>query len=194
MRCLLIMMTVLAGSLAWLAPAHASLISDQVNGTLNFLGFSANFFDPANNGQGFGVPPGFGNSAGLPATISATQTTFGYQDGSNTDTADFTATQLIFTDVSASGGTNVTSSFTLVTGGEFSSLSLVSSDIAGLTYSLSGGTITLAYPAFPSGGTFIATFDVGGATAIPEPGGLALIGSGLLGLGLVRRGVRRSRL
>lgn len=91
----ILMTAALLASSAFVATAaDAALLGRQVNGTIQFGANPTNYYDPAN---GF-VPGGFGNSGGQPVTIAA-GTEFGFQDGANMDTADFSDTQLTIRDV-----------------------------------------------------------------------------------------------
>ena len=167
-----------------LLPRKCPRTGTQVNGSLNFNGGGANYFDAAN---GF-VPSGYGNSAGQPVTIGSA-TEFGFQDGANTDAADFTDTQLIITDNSVSGGASSTYTFTSLTPGAFAGLTLVGSNFAGgFTYGLIGDTITVNFDGFESGGQFQTVFSVA-AGSVPEPATWAMM---LLGFGAVGGTLRRS--
>lgn len=167
--------------------ANAQLNGRQVNGTINFGAGSLNYYDPAN---GF-VPAGFGNTSGQPVTIGG-GIEFGFQDGANRDTADFTDTQLILGDEVFSAASSWTQTFTLFGGDPFSSLSLVSdSFVPGLTYSLNAGTIEINWNGTSAPNDFRAVFDVGaGAGAVPEPATWALM---IGGFGLVAGAMRRRR-
>jgi hypothetical protein len=175
------------------AAEAAGLTGVQVDGTMNVSGLgSTNFFDP-----GLGsIPAGYGNSTSPLAVTIGSGTEFGYADGANTDTADFTDSQLILTDISNGGSAPITFSFTSTTPGGFAGLSLVSSDFSvPLFYSLVGDTITVGWEESfftPRGQqqTFHATFDIApGAGAVPEPATWAMM---LLGFGGMGMALRRS--
>lgn len=167
--------------------ANAQLNGRQVNGTINFGANPLNYYDPAN---GF-VPAGFGNAGGQPVTIGG-GIEFGFFDGSNRDTADFTDTQLILRDEVFSSALNWTQTFTLFGGDPFSSLNLVSdSFVPGLTYSLNAGTIQINWAGTGAPNDFRAVFDVtAGSGAVPEPATWALM---IGGFGLVAGAMRRRR-
>jgi hypothetical protein len=163
--------------------AKADLIGTSVTGSLQFTGSATNFFDPANgfvNGLLGTYPGGSLNAAGTTVTISGTATEFGFMDTINTDSADFTGTQLTVTDVTRVGSNSATYTFTDTA---FNSLSLVSNSFpAGLTYSLSGDTITVNTPLFSStAGTFQAVFNVNSGSTVPDTGSTL----GLLSLSVV---------
>ena len=175
----------LVGAAMIATAANANLNGRQVNGTINFGANPTNYYDPAN---GF-VPAGFGNSSGQPVTIGA-GTEFGFDDGANRDTADFTNTQLIIRDQVFSNAANWKQTFTLVGGPAFSSLALVSDAfIPGLTYALNAGTIEINWDGTGASNDFTAVFNVGAGPAVPEPASWALMigGFGLMGAALRRR-------
>lgn len=183
------MPVLLAASAFAVTPAHASLLGVQVNGSLTFGSNTTNYFLPAN---GF-VPAGYGNTAGQPVTIGNPIIEFGFDDGANLDTADFTATQLIVRDlVQTAGGNNSWQmTFTSLTPGAFGGLSLVTSSFnPGLTFGLAADTITINW----AGGTFqantdyTAVFDLASG-AVPEPATWAMMisGFGLIGATMRRR-------
>lgn len=165
--------------------AYAQLNGRQVNGTINFGANPINYYDPAN---GF-VPAGFGNSSGQPVTIGG-GIEFGFQDGANRDTADFSNTQLLIRDEVFSGAAPWVQTFTLVGGPAFSSLTLVSdSFVPGLTWSVNAGTIQINWAGTNGANDFRALFDVGVGPAVPEPATWALMigGFGLAGAAMRRR-------
>jgi hypothetical protein len=168
--------------------ANATLLGTQVNGSLTFSGGGPNYFLA---GNGF-VPAGYGNSAGQPVTIGS-GTEFGFADSANTDTANFTDTQLIITDIaSGDGNSQSTYSFTSLTPGAFAGLTLASSSFpVGFTYGLVGDTITLDFNGFNGAGTYVTTFNVATAVgSVPEPATWAMM---LLGFAAIGISVRRKR-
>jgi hypothetical protein len=172
------------GAIFFSGTAQAALTGTEVNGSLQFNGGGNNYFDPAN---GF-VPAGYGNSAGQPVTIGS-GTEFGFQDNANTDTADFTDSQLIIGDaVGGDGAAPWEMTFTSLSGA-FGGLSLASSNFDGLTYSLAGNTITIDWAGGSAADTnYTATFDIAPA-GVPEPAtwAMMLVGFGAIGLGMRRR-------
>ena len=98
-----LLMVATAMGLANASPAMADLIGTSVSGVLNSGGGGLNLFDPA-NGFGF-VPAGFGNSAphGPNNVVIGSEIEFGFFDGANMDTVDFTGTQVTLKDVSTMG-------------------------------------------------------------------------------------------
>lgn len=177
-----------ASLVAMAAPAHASLIGMTVNGSINFGGGGINYYDPAN---GF-VPGGYGNTGGLPVVIGA-GTEFGFQDGANRDTADFTGTQLIINDVVFSNATNWTQRFSLVGPNQFNSLSLAFDGFTpGLTWSLNAGVIEINWAGTNAPNDFRAVFNVGAGGAVPEPATWAMLILGFGMVGGVMRSARRS--
>ena len=173
--------------------ARAGLIGTSVTGSLNFGGGGTNYFDPAN---GF-VPAGFGNSSpgGPTVVISNAYAEFGFADGANTDTADFTNTTLSISDVSSSiAGT---SSFRMTfTDTAFAGLVLTKiSDTfpfsgGKITGSLSGTTITLDFNGAvgPFNGDAVFTLLAPDPAPVPEPAtfGMAAV-AGIAGLVAYRR-------
>jgi hypothetical protein len=131
-------------SFAIAKPAHAivasGLIGSSVTGQMYILPYFAgeNFFDPAN---GY-VPSGYENLSGTTVTISGAENEFGYQDGSNTDTAGFSGTQLFLHDASTY---NDSAAITYIfTDPSFTGASIISDNfLNGVTYSFSGDTLTI---------------------------------------------------
>ncbi|MBS0504430.1 MAG: PEP-CTERM sorting domain-containing protein [Proteobacteria bacterium] len=182
----ILMTAALLASSAFVATAaDAALLGRQVNGTIQFGANPTNYYDPAN---GF-VPGGFGNSGGQPVTIAA-GTEFGFQDGANMDTADFSDTQLTIRDVVFSNAANWKQTFTLVGSPGFASISLVNDAfVPGLTYSLNNGVIEINWAGTNAANDFTAVFNVTAGNAVPEPASWALMisGFGLAGAALRRR-------
>jgi hypothetical protein len=160
-------------------PGRATfLLGTQVTGDMNIGG--TNYFDPAN---GF-VPAGYGNSTGITVTIANPLVEFGYHDGDNTNTVNFTDTGFTLTDVSINNSVAFPYTFvdTAFTG---ASISQLSNDFPSLTYSLVGDTITLTFGGLSQGGTYTAVYSVNAAT--PEPQSIFLVGSALLLLAFATR-------
>src|SRR5262249_40158403 len=100
------MVCVLAGM-----QANAQLLGTTVNGQMLVSGNPPNYFDSTN---GF-VPAGFGNSSmpGNPNVVIANPLVeFGYMDGFNTISANFTGNTLTLTDVSMGSTAPITYKFT----------------------------------------------------------------------------------
>jgi PEP-CTERM motif-containing protein len=167
-----------------LAPAAwGSLIGTSVTGSLQFDGNPDNFFDPAN---GF-VPARFDNSAGPTVAIDGSSVEFGYNDGANRDTANFTDGTLVIRDRATSGGSlKIKLAFT---DEAFADISLVSSTFRKpIKYSIDGDQIDITIPKFARNGNYRAVFDV---TSTPEPGSVGLMGLGLAALVWASRKFRK---
>ncbi len=164
--------------------ARAGLLGTPVTGSLNFQGNPTNYFDPTNT---FVPAAGFENSAGTTVPISATQVEFGFQDGINLDTADFAATSLTVTDADTGGGSLP---FVMTfTDAAFAGLQVGKvTDVfgnGGLSFSLTGTTLTVSAPLESAVATSTATFSLGstgGTTAATPLPTSATAGLGLLGL------------
>lgn len=174
-------------ALAALAAATHPLLADgigtSVSGSLTFGGGTINYFLTAN---GF-VPAGYGNSTSNPTTIGS-GIEFGFEDGANTDTADFTGTTLSIKDVDVAGAVNFEMDFTDAAFAGFTQLT----NASGFTYSFSGDTLKVFYAGTSTPGTYTTTFSyttaAATAAATPEPSGLILMGTGALGIiGATRR-------
>ena len=148
-----------------------------------------NFFDPANNGPGFGVPStGYlnssSNSNSATVTISTTAMEFGYQDNANTIRADFGSSTLLLNDIVNVSVVPITYKFT---DAAFAGLSFsTSSDTfpGGLSASIAGSTVTIDVPAVNAVGDYDAVFTL--AAPVPESG-FAIVGAAPMLLGLRRR-------
>jgi hypothetical protein len=166
-------------------PADASLIGLSVLGEINFGGGGTNYYDPAN---GF-VPAGFLNTASATVVIADPAQEFGFLDGANRDTADFTGTQLIVTDQVFSGAASWVMRFTSAGFAGVTLTELVDSfPTGGVTATVVGNVITLSWAGTNTPGAFRAVYDV---AAVPEPATMLLVGSGLAAALRARRRARR---
>jgi hypothetical protein len=174
-------------------PARAGLIGTSTTGSLQFSGTGAtNWFDPANGH----VPSGFLNNTQFPnITISGTAVEFGYQDGANTDTADFSNTGLTLSDVSSLGSDASTYTFTDTAFSGLVLSKLTDTFPGGVaSASLVGDTLTIQTPSFSPAGTFNATFSLvpAASPATPEPSTFALLALGGGALASWRRWRKRA--
>lgn len=172
-------------ALAAAAPAHAT----SLLGSVMFGGNPTNYYDPAN---GY-VPPGYGNSGGQPVAVGP-GVEFGFLDGANQDTADFTQTSLDIQDITFTNAASWTQIFTASTPGFFSGISLVGDTFpGGVSYSVAGDTLTVTWGGTSSPGTANADFTFAGGS-VPEPATWAVMLAGLGLTGCVLRNRRRSSL
>ena len=181
--------TILAGAafaagLAWAASAGAA----TVTGSIVFDGSSPNGYDPANGN----VPAGYSNASGTRVTIPGD---FAYLDSYNFDTAVFTTSQLTLSDATMGfGALPWEQTFTASSAKVFSSTTLTGGDFTGLTWAVSGKTLTVGWAGtyaqgLPFTGSYSDTFSL---SAVPEPTSWGLMLVGLAGLGGVIRQARRS--
>ncbi len=180
-------------ALVWSSlPLHASLLGTSVSGSLVFSGNPANYFDPAN---GFVPSSGYLNSTGgTSVTVQNSAIEFGAVFPSNTDSADFSASQLVISDLTKLTGTD--SPFVMTfTDAAFTGLTLAKTSdsfIGGVSSSLAGDVITVSWrgAGVTPGENLTAIFDLsGGSAAIPEPSSWTmLVVSGLVGLLLLNCG------
>ncbi|MBZ5576490.1 MAG: PEP-CTERM sorting domain-containing protein [Acidobacteriia bacterium] len=157
--------------------------ADQVTGTLTFGGGSTNFYDPAN---GY-VPIGYLNKTQGPTVTVGAGTEFGFSDGSNTDTADFTGGILTLTDIDLSGAGTWQQTFTDTAFTGATILKTSDTFANGLTYGLVGDVLTVNWGGASGPKTFTATFSITPASsgAVPEPSALVLLLVGLGALGFL---------
>ncbi len=169
----------------------SGLTGTQVTGSLTFPPGNTNYFDPAN---GYVPPSGYLNASGTTVTIQAPAVEFGFQDSSNLDLANFSASQFTIEDVvtGVSGGVNgpFTMTFTdsAFLGMTFNKVS-DSFPSGGLTFAVTGSTITIN----SAGGVVNANDDYTSTfTVVPEPStwATAFVGLGLLGCALRFRRTR----
>lgn len=170
----------------------ATLVGSSLTGSLVFQGDPSNYFDP---GYGF-APPADLNAMTNSTTVavSASKVEFGYDDGSNTISADFTASGITLTDAVELSGSNLPFTMTFVDPSfangnlvpQTQPLSLIGS------YSLTGDVLTVNVPAadVSAGSTFTDTLNF---TTTPEPSSLGFFCVALFGL-LSMRTFRRRRL
>lgn len=174
--------TFAAVGLAASHPASAQgLDGTTVAGTLNFSGDPINTFNP------------------YTAVVSETQIEFSYAEtvghDNNLIQADFTNNQLSLTrrqsTDTGSGGSGATYTFTDLA---FNSVTELSDNfIGGLTYSLTGDTLTINQPAFGFDSTYKAVFQV---NVVPVPEASTTVNLGLLlalGAGGIFLRTRRKR-
>jgi hypothetical protein len=177
LRTLLFLVTLSASNVA----AHADGVGTPVTGGLFFGGGTTNYFNPA---LGF-VPAGSGNTAGTQVTIGS-GIEFGFDDGANLDTANFTGNALVVRDVDTYGGSAFEMTFVDPVFTGFTMLP----NTSGFTYSFAGDTLKVFFPEEFNPGTYTAKFSYGppAAAVTPEPASLVLLGTGILGMwGAARR-------
>lgn len=159
-------------------------IGTSVTGSLSFKGLPINFFDPANEF----VPTGFGNHAGTKVKIGS-GAEFGFRDAFNLDTADFTGSTLTISDTGFAGGQ---APFEIkFTNTDFTGFSMISNSL-GANFSFAGDTLTIKFAGgdFMGQKTTVLSYAPIHTGVTPEPGTLALLGTGML----VAAGVVRKRL
>ncbi len=166
--------------------ADASLlIGTSVTGTLNF-GSATNYFDSAN---GFVPATGYLNTSSTTVPISQPQIEFGYQDGANQDSANFTDSQLYIEDqyFGTIGDLPFTMSFTDPAFAGITLTPTISNFPNALSASIAGTTITVTGPAqsFPANTSYIAVYNIS-SSPTPEPA-TGAVGLGLLSLCTLRR-------
>ncbi len=164
--------------------ARADLLGTSVTGQLTIANGVTNYFESANHE----VPAGYGNSGlGTSTTVTiGSGIEFGYNDGVNFDTVDFTGTMVTLQDVSQRNSGIIHYSFTDTA---FTGLTL-SQDSEnfpnGVTATLVGDVLTISSAGFNSSGTFSAVYTLSSA-GVPEPSGWLLLATLILALALVAR-------
>lgn len=164
----------------------AGLIGTSVAGSLTFGSNATNYFDP-NNGY---VPAGYLNTSGTVVSIASPAVEFGFADGFNTDTANFSAFQFTLEDsvTTTSSVSAVAAPFTMTfTDAAFNGVTLAKvTDFfpGGLTYSLVNSTITVHWAggAVNNGDDYTSTFTL---AAVPEPSAWGMVCLGIAGAGVV---------
>jgi Flp pilus assembly protein TadG len=176
---------ILAGALSGLVtPLFADgILGTSVTGGLYFGVFAANYYDPANTL----IPDGYLNQAGPTVTVSDSAVEFGYYDGVNLITADFSDFGLTIADNVNGGDIGWTQTFQDDSFNGASVTTLTDNFTPGSTTAgISGNLLTVTW-----GGTssttpqnLSATFSFSGLAPPPPPvsesGTLALLGCGLL--------------
>lgn len=186
MKRVALIVAVLALLLGGAGQAEADpILGSSVTGTVQFGSGTTNYFDPT---KGL-VPSGYSNSS--PGTntvaISSTAVEFGLQDLANTDTVDFTGTQLIIQDFLHSGAVAFNWTMTFTDAAFLgATLSKTSDNFpSSVTAALVGSTITVTWPGTFTFGpnTYTAVFSLTPAadpdpppTIVPEPTSLAMFG------------------
>lgn len=154
------------------AVADAQLAGNSITGTLTFGGLPGNFW--SNPGP----------------TVIGGGTEFTYLDGFsgidvNWDDTGFSVDQFL---ANQPGGANSwIMTFTSIDAGLFTGISKISDTFEdGLSFGLVDNTVTVSWV----GGNSLpdaARFDVTSTNVVPEPGSIALMATGLVGLAVIRR-------
>lgn len=167
----------------------AGLIGTSVTGKLMFASNPTNYYDPAN---GFVPASGYLNAAGPTVTVAAPAVEFGFDDGVNLDTVNFSASQFTIEDVVEQGPFNAPFTMTFTDSAFAGQTFVKATDFfpGGLTYSVSGTTLTVNWAggAVTAGDDYTSTFTV---RVVPEPSTWAAVAMGMGGLALVLRCKRR---
>jgi hypothetical protein len=180
----------IVAAFATVSSVQAGLLGTSVNGKLEFSGNPNNYFDPVN---GF-VPAGVGNVASTTVLIGA-GVEFGFFDGANRDTADFSDFGLLVTDIASTtfgaGAWRMTFINPAFIGLTLTEVSDTFPNAGGVAASLSGNTLILNFAGSTAApATWTAQYSFA-ASSVPD-GGTSVC---LLALALASlAGIRRLRL
>lgn len=159
-------------------PGKAALVGTSVTGSLTFTGDPSNYFDP---GYGFVPATGYLNTSSTTVTISNSAVEFGFDDGDDLISADFTDNQLTISDLAESPLANNPFQMTF-SDSAFAGQSLSAISDSFVDYSLVGDLLTLNYGGGTPivGQTLTASFNI---TPTPEPSSAGIVSvSALLAL------------
>ncbi|MDB5325284.1 MAG: hypothetical protein JWM57_853 [Phycisphaerales bacterium] len=167
------------GLLASSSPA-ALLIGSTVTGVLNFSAGSTNYFDPANAL----VPAGFLNTASPTVTVQEPAIEFGFQDGSNRDTANFTDSQLLIQDqyLTANGSNPFVMKFTDAAFAGLVPVLVTNTFSITPTASITGNVLTVSVPLITPSPSTTLSLVLYSFVPVPEPTSMAALGLGAAGL------------
>jgi hypothetical protein len=165
---------------------RADGLGTPVTGTLNLSGLGdTNWF---NSAYGF-VPAGYGNSNNPNNTtvVIGAGNDFGFSNGNDLITVNFTADTLTITDTCVPESCNLSSFNIALTDPSFLGFIQYAGDEGFGGNNFSDGTFVTSFNSDSFKGSGTAT-EILGYTAVPEPGTLGMMATGLLGAaGVIRR-------